>query len=762
MSLNVWTQPSGYNIGTFPERQHIDVALPLTGEIGVSLAVISGNLPSGLFINEQNLVGSPYVDDNILNYEFCIRASKNGSFSDRTFTLQINNVAVPEFITPAGELAVGVHKQFYVLGGSYVSYQIEALDMNPVPGQTLNYSVSAGQLPPGLELSDTGLINGFVAAAIVALDGTPFARPYDFTITVTDGINFNYRTFEIFVADPNAFRADSLMNDALAGRFTSDSTYLQQPIWLTEGNLGIYRANNYLTVPVALYDNKSTTFRLEATNVELYATTIQILSSDNNAGSHNLTVTNVSDIPVFGQYFTFLNYIDIADDTLYRINSVTSLGNGNYRLGLVQPLAFDVDNGFSFYIGSLSKLPPGTNFDTVTSEIYGRVPYQPAITTEYTFTITATKSYISSNEKVISYRTFTINLLGDITSAIVWNSPDTLGPLNADYVSTLNLSASSSIPNAIVIYNQTGGNLPPGLTLSSDGELIGTVHQYYNPLTNELGLISFDGGSTTFDNGTTTFDRSFKFTVSASDQYQYSSQDKEFTLLIDTPNTVPYSDVYVKPFLAADQRSYWKSFIIDTNIFIPSRIYRPNDPSFGVQEDLRMLVVAGIETATASTYATSMIHGFKRKQFRFDSIKTAVAVDPASGETLYEVIYAQLADPLEPNGKHLPQVVQGSYYPNSITNWQTRLSNELLTERNYLPLWMRTIQPGTKEEIGFTPAVALCYCKVGYATEILLNIKNSNFDFSNIDYTIDRFIIDSVTGEVGDKYLGFRNDRTTI
>lgn len=766
MSLNVWTKPSGYSIGTFPERDHISVELPLAYSSSINLVVISGSLPSGLFIEDGSIVGSPYVDDNVLNYEFCIRASSNGSFSDRTLTLQISDVADPEFITPAGELAIGVHKQFYVLDGSYVSYQIEAIDLNPVPGQTLKYSIEedGGVLPPGLILSESGLINGFVGPSLVTPVGVPhvFTMPYFFTVTVTDGINFSDRTFEIFVADPDAFRADSLMLDGLAGRFTSDSTYLQQPVWLTSGNLGLYRANNYITIPVAVYDNKSTVFRLETTNVEMYVSTIQVAISDNHAGSSSLTVTNTSDVPVVGQYFTFLNYIDIADNTVYRILSVVALGDDVYRLGLSRTLVIDVDNGFTFYIGSASTLPPGMSFDTVTSEIYGRVPYQPAITTEYTFTIAATKSYIASDEQVVSYRTFTINLLGDVTSKIVWNSPDVLGPLNADYVSTLGISASSSLTNAIVIYEQVGGILPPGLSLSSDGELIGVVHQYYNPLTEELGLITFDNSTTIFDNNTTTFDRSFKFTVAASDQYQYSSENKEFTLVIDTPNSVPFSNVYAKPFLDASQRSYWTSFIVDTNIFTPEKIYRPNDPEFGVQESLRMLVLGGIETDTASAYATSMINGFKRKQFHFDSIKTAIAVDPVTGESLYEVIYAQLSDPSEPDGKRLPNTVNGVYHINSITNWQERLSAGLLTERNYLPHWMRTIQPGTKEEIGFTPAVTLCYCKLGYSADIMVNIKNSGFDFRTIDYTIDRFIIDSVTGSVGDKYLAFRNDRTTI
>ena len=115
------------------------------------------------------------------------------------------------------------------------------------------------------------------------------------------------------------------------------------------------------------------------------------------------------------------------------------------------------------------------------------------------------------------------------------------------------------------------------------------------------------------------------------------------------------------------------------------------------------------------------------------------------------------------------------YYPNSVSNWRDRLKNwsdidpfdpsktiSFASERNYLPLWMRSIQPGTKTELGFTLAVPLCYCKIGMGDDIMLNIKHSNFDFKLLDYTVDRYIIDSVDGSKNDKYLIFRNDRITI
>jgi hypothetical protein len=157
-----------------------------------------------------------------------------------------------------------------------------------------------------------------------------------------------------------------------------------------------------------------------------------------------------------------------------------------------------------------------------------------------------------------------------------------------------------------------------------------------------------------------------------------------------------------------------------------------------------------------------MLNGFKRKRFQFSSFQKATAIDPNTNTAVYEIVYVKMFDPLEPNGVHLPNIINTDYYPNSITNWRERLSTGLLTERNYLPLWMRTIQTGTKEQSGYVMAIPLCYCKVGTADTILLNIKYSGFDFRQLDYSIDRFIINPVTGVTGAKYLAFRDDRTTI
>ena len=79
------------------------------------------------------------------------------------------------------------------------------------------------------------------------------------------------------------------------------------------------------------------------------------------------------------------------------------------------------------------------------------------------------------------------------------------------------------------------------------------------------------------------------------------------------------------------------------------------------------------------------------------------------------------------------------------------------TEKAFLPLWMRTAQAGSIAPPGFTPAIPLCYCKPGRSAEILLRIKNRKFDFKQFDFDVDKYIIDSTTGNSNESYIVFQN-----
>ena len=301
------------------------------------------------------------------------------------------------------------------------------------------------------------------------------------------------------------------------------------------------------------------------------------------------------------------------------------------------------------------------------------------------------------------------------------------------------------------------------------------------------------GPKTTFDGDTTTFDKTFTFTVRAKDVFNFAQLDKTFTITITDKDPTIYSNLYVKAFQKKANRNRWYEFITNSAIFEPERMYRYNDENFGVQSELKMLLYAGIESVEAVEFVQAMSRNHYRKKLRFGNVKKAVAKDPITQDVLYEVVYIEMVDNLESNGVSIGATVQlpntinspvlisydaikidsnipfasdrdhQQIFPNSVKNMRRRVKALGTRERNFLPLWMRSIQSESYVETGFVKAVPLCYTRPDNADYIIANIKArvnaeieaDRFDFKMLDFEIDRYVIDSVGGYVQDKYLVF-------
>jgi hypothetical protein len=204
-----------------------------------------------------------------------------------------------------------------------------------------------------------------------------------------------------------------------------------------------------------------------------------------------------------------------------------------------------------------------------------------------------------------------------------------------------------------------------------------------------------------------------------------------------------------------------------------------------VQTDLRVLIYAGIESVTAEKFVQAMSRNHYHKRLKFGQVRTAKAKDPVTQETVYEIIYVEIIDDLEKNGRSISQTVNLpnninskvliSYdsikidsdiplvsdsdhqrvFPNSIKNMRSRIGIVGDRDREFLPLWMRSTQDQAAFETGFIPALPLCYCVPGAAANVISRIKASGFDFKTIDFLADRYIIDIIDGEIEDKYLVF-------
>ena len=863
MALTIWTERSGYRFSTIQERTIIDQSLPVYYSNGfadstnLTFSVISGTLPPGLRIVEDRIKGSAFEVPRTTDFRFVVRAQYGEQLADRTFFWTVEGSDIPTWQTPAGSVAIQNDGQYYVLDNSYIDFQLEAIDFDTAAGQTLKFFKTAGQLPPGLILTESGRIVGWIQPALgipetagngswdttlydaIAYDfGSrssngydsfifdsvifDYAQPtlspkklnryYEFTVIVTDGDTEVARTFKIYVVGDDYFRADNIAIYVSTGVFTVDTTYVRPPIWVTANDLGIRRANNYQTFKLDTYtgiDLGPITYELDSVNPKIYGKAFTTLTTENKIGRSLLRIKEASGTPTVGQKITLKNYVDGATSQIYTVNVVTAVSSTEFILTVAPNLLIGITNNTQIALGNLSALPPGMLFDQGSSEVFGTIPYQPATTESYEFTVIAAR--LSDRLEIArSRRTFSVQVIGELDSVITWTTANDLGELEANLVSTLFVRATTTLANAVILYTITSGSLPPGLTLNLDGEIVGKVRQFGSAAL--PGLITLDDSDLILDGGDTTLDRSYTFTIQAKDVTNYSTITRNFSLDIITPNDRLYSNLVVKPFLKQSQRTLFRSFITDSSVFNIESIYRPSDSNFGIQTDLKMLVFAGIETKSASEVVSKINRNHKTKKFIFGEVKKAVAKTPGTNTVIYEVIYVEILDPLEPNGKYLPATVltnptspaitvdqndqynQGPFnidsqywgpanplyasvdrndvfagdansqykFVSSITNWRLRIEEIGLKDRNYLPLWMRSIQEGQVQELDYIAAVPLCYCKPGMADDILLNIANRDFDFGQIDYVIDRYIIDSVTGYTADKYIVFRNDRTTI
>ena len=744
MAKPVWTTTAG-SLGTIQEKTTQTISLVATN--ATTLTVISGRLPGGMRLEGFNIVGTPFEVPDTRKYEFVIRASNSEGSIDRTFSITVEGEDPPFWITPAGTLPVGPQGELFILNRSPIDYQLSAGDTDLSAGDTLEYYLDDlfGELPPGVSLSKTGRLTGVIDAELTLdykaasnnydrqqYDIFPYdygggdsggnaprylSRFFEFFVSVTDGVTREKRAFRIFVVNEQQFRADTLSISSDTETFISSATFLRAPIWTTTGNLGIKRANNNITIPLEVYDPSKFT------------------------GSVSYSLVNNSD-------------------------------------------------------STASVLPLGMSLDTTNGVLFGKVPYQPAVTQTYTFTVRVTKVDNVSDETAFHDRQFILKIQGEVDSTITFTSPTLLGTLSPNQTSTLQVEADTILTNADVRYSFVAGTLPPGVILAGTGELVGKINQFETSTGAADGLLTIDLtnfglNSFTLDGGTTTIDRIFRFTVQARDYYQQSAVEKEFRIAVTADTITQYSNIFLQPLLPKVKREYYYNFITDNNIFPQSFLYRPNDPAFGTQNEIKMLLQHGVETLKIEQYVPALVTNFSRKTFKFSDIKIATATDN-NNDVIYEVIYVELVDEFEnakgsvdqsvnitnankgitvdarkfkvsTNTITIDQLIEKFLYPNSVTNMQKQLkelipsgdSTLININEEFIPLWMSSTQESSGTALGYTKAVPICYTKPGFATQILENIQDNGFDFKNIEFEVDRLIIDSVEGETGDKYIAF-------
>jgi hypothetical protein len=718
MALSVWTQNSGYSLGTLSERQTVNISLPVIASYGLTFRLISGKLPQGLRVSGSSIIGTPFEVPRTTEFKFVIRASNSTDLSDRTFSLTVVGSDEPQWLSPEGLLPVGTNNAYYILDSSFIDFQLSAKDTDTTTGQQLQFFIASddGELPPGLILTITGRITGFVQPLLaiplksgngnydkslyddIAYDfgyrssngydtyvydltvydfSVPTARPrklnrnYEFIATITDGDTVTKRKFRIFVVGDDFFRADNVITSAGTGAYTADITYVRAPIFTTANYLGLRRANNYQTFKIDVYEGFSDlgpiVYAFAEVNALISGVCIRELSSDNRLGLSNIRIERASGVPQIGYKITFNGELEGATEQIYTITGVDILGGDTYRISVNVPLELTIPNGSAIYIGTDSILPPGMEFDTTSSEVFGTVPYQPAITRTYSFTIKAIR-FGQGTETSISRRVFTVDILGEIESVMTWITPTNLGTIDTGYVSTLSVVAASTLSTSAVLYTLEDGKLPSGLTLNLDGEIVGKVNQlssefhynsYWKPnkyyIVNDIVKQNNIKGikSLTRRKNTASVVTSVDHDFVTGDLVEIVSDDLNFNYYDAVSVTI--AAIQLESFLAITGSGPYR-----VTFDIPTQTLAPLAPIFTLIKGLAISTIAGVYNNVPAASSTGngvgarfrVEKGLNLSTPTYTGVTTITLIDPGTGYLPGERITISGADLGGVNGVH--------------------------------------------------------------------------------------------------------------
>ena len=716
MSTPVWSTTAG-KLASIDEQVSYSLQLEANtaDSTAITYSVIAGSLPSGMELTSAGLLtGIPAEVSKRTRYTFVVRATAGTTITDRNFYLDIEGADAPTFTTASGQLQLDDSSRvglYWIFDGSSLSFQIAASDTDTRAGQSLVYEIVQGALPPGITMSATGLISGIVQLTEDERYGPQggYAEDYD-----------------DYVYDRTVFSKSRSINYDFIVRVSDSTSYVDQ--------------NNSIFVYTADYWRVSNS---------------EITVDMNEIGGSALTVDfSANRRPIF--------------------KTASALGTFRHDNACVikidvedfDPLQADLE--YSIVSGAM---PSGLSINISSGEIYGTLARQTAIETSYTFTIRANR-VVSTGINVFTDQIFTMKVIGEIDIGITFTTPATIGTLTADIPSILSFSAVAEETNRVLTYSLTSGSLPTGITLSPQGNLIGTIDP------------------SDFTDST----RAYTFTVTVSDQYQSLATSKEFTLNIDIPyTTIEYGNMTGHSTSFIDQNIFY-NIAQDPNINSPEYIYRPEDNNFGMKLNPEMLMMAGLQAQTLTAFQQQMEQNHAPKTLYFGELKTAVAKE--NNIIKYEVVYLEMTDKLVNNdgtainssvslrtdvakpmlgpragtvnlttdmddfnittsgglsfstsGSKVPYAGQisadldymATLYPNAVANMRSRMKTLGHKEWDHLPLWMKTTQSGDLAPLGFVLAVPICYCKAGTSALLKKRIKDKGLIFRNIDFIVDRY-----------------------
>jgi hypothetical protein len=510
MSRPVWITPGG-NLGTWPELEFYSLPLVVNNPTGtpVTFSFLSGQLPPGLqVIKTGKLQGAPVITDpkpdaESRTYRFTIRATCQTPpvVVDRTFSFTVHNIQPPVILPEESLLG-----EFF--DGTLITKQLYAA--YPNPAAKLVWTIKDGILPPGVQLSQEGLIYGFIRQAVTentngrlgfdaqptqssmgftntatvsSPDGTTRLEtieplglsqkyqefPYDFTATqssnknytftvqVYDGAKYDTQTYTVRVLAKGFWSTDNDINTIDDGFITTDIDQLYVPIIVSNVSiLPTVRQNSNFSYQFAAVDFYNSTLTWKS-NVTSLLPNLSINSATGWLNGHIDTQTE------YKKTYTF--QVTASNVTVI---TATYLAGGYANTNIVLANCQGIRPGMELASSSFTNSPYVVNVYSNENIVEISTP-----------TNSQAVGNINFNGNLVSVPVnYKLTVLGDINNIIVWDTDTTVGTLINGGISELAINAHSTLyqddpVNKAIVYKLVHGSLPDGSS-AVDSELITT------------------------------------------------------------------------------------------------------------------------------------------------------------------------------------------------------------------------------------------------------------------------------------------------
>jgi len=234
----------------------------------------------------------------------------------------------------------------------------------------------------------------------------------------------------------------------------------------------------------------------------------------------------------------------------------------------------------------------------------------------------------------------------------------------------------------------------------------------------------------------------FTFAVSVNKLGEDALTTATFSISVINKKNKTFCELFFQPYLPNDQRSTWHGLINNSKIFDSKNLYRPRDPNFGVQKDIKCVLHYDFELFSLRDFANIITDNFYRRRFTLSKPKIRYA--KVANKIVYEVICLDIIDYNTINGTSIPKTVNINginYYPSSFENMRQQLENFGETNPEIRPTHFQTLQENEIRVDSYLPIVVLCYAQPTKGKTILDRINNEKIDFNKFDFTFNKVLV---------------------